>query len=1046
MATARMTLDDPSKSTTRLPRVAFVNDELHSPSEALQAHTHFSSRTGTPSAKVPPQVDTGDPECGEPHLDFIANRLDYIVGCQDESRQEFFKLTTSQNLGRKSLDELSRHVQNLTDVVARMGVPPYVSREASSSSGAKESLAVPTSPVSAPEDRPARLLHSSTSLGLNGRGSTGNAIPANSNSSRGLRESLMQHGSSTSDLPIVNNSQLQPRDFLVEEQEPLSNFATEERIFDTILEERHMRGGNLANLDSEIGNPIRRSPGMLHPQGNFRMAHDVLSVVVLIFDVMCIPVFLAWEVEIQGALRVLAYFSWLFWFVDFVLSFSTGVYIKGDLEMSRGVVAKRYICSWFILDMLVLTSDLFSMATAASSDSEEFSSGKSGTGLLRLAKAGRFLRLARLMRMARVSEIFARVADILAARSMDVVVDTSVPLIIIVVFNHLLACLWYGVGVQGASDTGMRWVDEPVGVDETYRTSPPMYQYTTAVHWAMTQMTPGSMQVFPKNSVERGVNLLCLLLGMLVFSSVISLLSAKLMQRQVAQKDRSQKLSALRRFLRKKGLAPRHSVLIEKAAVEALSMVNKKPVIMQDIQAIQVLPSSLRHWLKAELCRRHLVHPLFRLWAIIDSPGIAQVCQEVVKSKALANGDVLFLVGGEANHAYHFIDGSMLYSGDGMPEIVKVGTFISEATLWTKWTHPGQAIAQSGCEFLEIDAAAFGKLVMRQRFFKYFAVEYGLAFLDRVAGVEQKNIAKPSDLQLEFTSLAAILPTMSSESRLLAAAAATKFARGHLGRRRLGDDAFGIGQEFEKEAREGKCTLMLNEKGDIERIVAIQVIAIQNDEGKVLTEIGKVTADQTIAVDVKLPGKKQIGGEASQSTIQRVLQDILAPYASSVKTTHVELEESSQISKRAGLVTKYMRFVNYAICQTSLDHLMIDFEAKPFGEVKQQLSLRQAALQETRRTLHTRDTLHSRASTGTNASVVDEAMTSDFFALCDPKGHMFLYTWLDSESREYFRTSAGEEILQRFFEDKKVPESLERLAHERHKIASEVAKDRWEVV
>merc|ERR1719424_530257 len=52
------------------------------------------------------------------------------------------------------------------------------------------------------------------------------------------------------------------------------------------------------------------------------------------------------------------------------------------------------------------------------------------------------------------------------------------------------------------------------------------YQYLVALHWSITQFTPGSMHVQPQNIIERTFAISVLVAGMIIFSSIVSSITA----------------------------------------------------------------------------------------------------------------------------------------------------------------------------------------------------------------------------------------------------------------------------------------------------------------------------------------------------------------------------------------------------------------------------------------------------------------------------------------------------------------------------------------
>merc|ERR1712048_607574 len=81
--------------------------------------------------------------------------------------------------------------------------------------------------------------------------------------------------------------------------------------------------------------------------------------------------------------------------------------------------------------------------------------------------------------------------------------------LLLILFNHILACFWYVIGknpflcnhYSGADICEGTWLTQP---DMQNRSD--LYHYLSALHWSVTQMTPASMELVPINAGERLVN------------------------------------------------------------------------------------------------------------------------------------------------------------------------------------------------------------------------------------------------------------------------------------------------------------------------------------------------------------------------------------------------------------------------------------------------------------------------------------------------------------------------------------------------------------
>lgn len=132
---------------------------------------------------------------------------------------------------------------------------------------------------------------------------------------------------------------------------------------------------------------------VIHSRLFWRVCFDFFSVFVLIFDLLLTPVILAWEVQINGSLKVVNRLSLAFWSIDMVLNFSTGFFRYGEMVMERREIAKHYVGSYFILDISLILSDIIgNVFTGVDS---------SGTSSARLVKIGRLFRVTSFSRLAR---------------------------------------------------------------------------------------------------------------------------------------------------------------------------------------------------------------------------------------------------------------------------------------------------------------------------------------------------------------------------------------------------------------------------------------------------------------------------------------------------------------------------------------------------------------------------------------------------------------------------------------------------------------------
>lgn len=754
---------------------------------------------------------------------------------------------------------------------------------------------------------------------------------------------------------------------------------------------------------------------MLDPHSKVRVAHDLLSILVLAADVMSAPVVLAWDLQVEGALLYLGYISVAFWSCDIVMSFVTGFYVDGELECRPSLVAVRYLRSWLMPDIVVVLADLLLLCSGG--DAAESSRG-STSGILRLSKVSRFLRVARLCRLARASEVIARLTE--ASVYLEVTVETMRPLLIIFFVNHVLACMFWSISKYLPSDTGLQWINGQMSSNQdiTYADASVLYQYLTCMHWSLTQQTPGSMQVSPLNSCERFFNCLCLLFGMLLFSSLISSISAKTMQHYLKQKDKLIKLAALRRFLANK-VQPGIVIAAQFQANKALSNTSGKPVTLNEITAIALLPQALQRKIQVELCAKHLRHPLFRCWFIMDAQGAHTLCHDAIDFVGLAAEDHLFFPRTTAAGAYVTTAGSAIYmlEAEGYAEEVNQDRFFCEAALWSKWKHVGELTATTGCELLLIGSEGLFKCLDEDIAVKYVVVQYGRIFHSRlVASPLLAAEQGVNDLSVAFTEFDAMVPSLPLKCKQLIGAAAVCVAK-----QRRSWKARQV-----REVRAGRCCLMVNWDGEVERIKSIILLRLSRQDGRILVQLGD-WSEGAVQVHCKLPGTTQEEGETPTQAFARLFQGALTPFAGSFDCTGQEAGVIWQESKRMQVITKYLKTVNHAELTREVATLALEATelSRPVHMNVRHSMMSMGSVFSTGTTTW--------ASTGSHATArsSDIDFDSSMFALANATGEITIVSWLRPQDFAFLTSPAGETSLQGLMESVTVEPQVAEAARTR---------------
>jgi CRP-like cAMP-binding protein len=235
------------------------------------------------------------------------------------------------------------------------------------------------------------------------------------------------------------------------------------------------------------------------------------------------------------------------------------------------------------------------------------------------------------------------------------------------------------------------------------------------------------------NTAERIFNMVVVLLGMFVFSGVISSLTNSLMTLRKLWEEDSKKFSILRRFLQQQNvpntLVARIVRYIEYQMSHRTNFLNEG-----DVDMLKMLTDGLRKELNYEIRIKHLVgHPLF---VFIDEATSATINRLIgdMQIVHVAVDDYLFFHQEASEHMYITVRGEFryLHNGSGQETCVGVKEWLCEAALWTHWMNVGDLRASTESELLGILPKDFGDVVQSNPHIIASCVVYAIAFIEQL--------------------------------------------------------------------------------------------------------------------------------------------------------------------------------------------------------------------------------------------------------------------------------------------------------------------------
>lgn len=661
-------------------------------------------------------------------------------------------------------------------------------------------------------------------------------------------------------------------------------------------------------------------PFIIHPNSTCRMSIDVASCLLLMYDMFLTPYILAWDTPFEGWLMVVGWFTLSFWTLDLSWSFLTGFYSHGELEMRPFMIVQHYLRSYFPLDMAIVVSDWASTVFAATMTGT--SKNTASVKIVRLAKATRLLRIVAVLRVVRISGVLEDVMESSVSDTIRLFLHICKLLFGILWLNHVVGCAWYAIGKHGSSDTGLHWTSALTGDGPTFDELSLAYQYVTTFHWSMIQLANGSMEVLPQNTSERIFTIGCLVVGVVIGCSLVSSISASVMQAQTLRQSHNEKVAALRHYLRQHAID-------QKVAVRVLRQYNDRTGVRsllteKDVPALEILSSSLRAELRCQIfCPLLQSHPLFRLWFKVHPPALHKVCWVAVRSELLLPTDILFSYNSEAECAYMVVTGSLEYrqnasSGDSnilkyvsedprtqiQEETVAVGSgdILCEAALWSCWQHVGELECVTKAQIIAVSATQLLEVMNLNPVVREITMEYARMFHARVVSSKPLAAQWPSDIHVPLTDYSEIVSQMSPELRQVIGQLALESSP--LSHSRV--------EKLTAEVLDGTATVVQDGAGEVLRIISVSTLSITRDgDDCVLVCLGRMLQGHA-KPNGKLPGTKQKAGELPSSAVGRILATELAPMWPMLQFTNASREVVTEKSKQLGVRTKYVRTVQHA--------------------------------------------------------------------------------------------------------------------------------------
>mmetsp|Transcript_48789 Transcript_48789/g.115969 ORF Transcript_48789/g.115969 Transcript_48789/m.115969 type:complete len:832 (-) Transcript_48789:73-2568(-) len=495
---------------------------------------------------------------------------------------------------------------------------------------------------------------------------------------------------------------------------------------------------------------------VMSPQARPRIAWDLMAAVFLAYDLCLIPM-AVFDIPRSGFLFVMSCIVMFYWTVDIVANFFVG-YARGDGEVETRLrpVAIQYCRTWLPIDLVIVTLDWIMYGEALFTNNTG-TSGLEGAGLVRVGKFARFLRTMRVLRLLRFGKmrlIISRIHDQLGHESTAIVFSIWRNLLVILLMNHFLACVWFWIGLQN-EDSG--WLSStPNGRKSDFW----LDNYLIALYWSIANFTPGSSGLQPSTTEEYAFTVVVLFFGLVVFSVFVSSTTSLISRLVVMQSARSKQLWVLRGFLRQHKFTPELRDRVLRYVKTALGH-QKSLIHRNDVELLSLLSEPLREEVQLNLHMSTLsAHPLFKILSVASTAVMRKISVDALMETSYSRSDVIFSVGEHLDKMSFIVLGICRYTtvhhsnNDGVTTVLlRSPDSFGEAVLWTRWHSRGTMEADADCTILELKGDTFRKSIVRHHMVRSIVQHYAKAFLEVLNAAASGQMLVPfSDCQSCYVS------------------------------------------------------------------------------------------------------------------------------------------------------------------------------------------------------------------------------------------------------------------------------------------------------
>lgn len=232
--------------------------------------------------------------------------------------------------------------------------------------------------------------------------------------------------------------------------------------------------------------------------------------------------------------------------LDIVVTFNSGYYKKGVKILDRRWITFNYLKSWFLIDVLASFPYNYTVELILTDDpNSSVSSLAIAPRLLRMIKIVKFLRILRLLRVLKLKRVLYKLEEYLVTDFLFAVMDGIKLLSILLLINHIMACIFYFIGTYEDEYNPDNWVNS-LGLMQLSK----MERYLVCFYFAFTTISGvGYGDIRPYTNIERVYCMGCMVIATGTSAYLIGALNTIFNRSSMLSKEMKLKSLHINQFL-----------------------------------------------------------------------------------------------------------------------------------------------------------------------------------------------------------------------------------------------------------------------------------------------------------------------------------------------------------------------------------------------------------------------------------------------------------------------------------------------------------------